>query len=173
VADSINNLLTSGNISDANLTTGAPAVAGIPLFTYNSGDPTSVASTLTVNPAITASQLAAIQPGPPEVENGIALQLANLSTPQNPAGEINNMSFSQFYGNIAATVGAAVSTAQSNQATDQQLVTQTQNLRQQVSGVDLNAEAIKMLQFQQSYGAAAKMVTILDSLSQTVVNMIS
>jgi flagellar hook-associated protein 1 len=173
LADTINNLLTSGNISDANSATGAPAVSGIPLFSYATGNLTSVASTLSVNPAITSSQLAAIEPGPPEVDNGIALQLANLATPQNPADEINNMSFTQFYGNIAATVGSAISTATTNQATDQQVVTQAQNLRQQSSGVDLNTEAIKILQFQQSYGAAAKMVSILDSLTETVVNMIS
>ena len=173
LADTVNNLLTSGNISDANAATGAPAVSGIALFSYAPGNPTSVASTLSVNPAITSSQLAAIEPGPPEVDNGIALQLANLATPQNPADEINNMSFTQFYGNIAGTAGTAISTATTNQATDQQVVTQAQNLRQQSSGVDLNTEAIKILQFQQSYGAAAKMVSILDSLTETVVNMIS
>jgi flagellar hook-associated protein 1 FlgK len=173
LADTVNNLLTSGNISDANPATGAPAVSGIPLFSYAPGNPTSVASTLSVNPAITSSQLAAIEPGPPEVDNGIALQLAGLASPQTPTGEINNMSFTQYYGNIAANVGSAISTATTNQATDQQIVTQAQNLRQQSSGVDLNTEAIKILQFQQSYGAAAKMVSILDSLTETVVNMIS
>jgi len=172
IADRVNALLTGGNISDADPTTGAPAVPGEPLFTYNAANPSSIASSLTVNSAITADQLAAIDPGPPEVDNGIPLALANLATPQNPADEIDNMSYTQFYGNVAAQLGTAISTAQTNQTTSQDSLTQAQSLRQQSSGVDLNQEAIKVLQFQQSYDAASKIVTILDQVTQTFLDAI-
>lgn len=172
VADTVNGLLTGGNISDANATTGTPAVPGIPLFTYAAGNPSSVAQTLSVNPNITPSQLAAIDPGPPEVDNGVALKIAALATPQNAADEINGMSYVGFYGDIAGGVGSAISTAQNNQTTAQSVATQARNLRQQSSGVDLNQEAVTVLQFQRSYDAAAKMVTVLDQLTQDVVNMI-
>jgi flagellar hook-associated protein 1 FlgK len=121
---------------------------------------------------ITPGQLAAIDPGPPEVDNGIPLALANLATPQTAADEINGMSYTQFYGNMAAQLGTAISTAQSNQTTSQDALTQAQTLRQQSSGVDLNQEAIKVLQFQQSYDAATKMVTILDQVTQDFLDAI-
>jgi flagellar hook-associated protein 1 FlgK len=172
IADTVNGLLTRGNISDANPTTGAPAVPGVPLFTYNAGNPTGIASTLAVSPGITPGQLAAIDPGPPEVDNGIPLALANLATPQSAAGEIDNTSYTEFYGNMAGQLGTAISTAQNNQTTSQNALTQAQTLRQQSSSVDLNQEAIKVLQFQQSYQAASKMVTILDQTTQDFLDSI-
>jgi flagellar hook-associated protein 1 FlgK len=172
VADTVNTILTGGNISDANPATGAPAVPGVPLFTYDASNPTGIAASLSVSSTITPGQLAAIDPGPPEVDNGIPLALANLATPQTAADEINGMSYTQFYGNMAAQLGTAISTAQSNQTTSQDALTQAQTLRQQSSGVDLNQEAIKVLQFQQSYDAATKMVTILDQVTQDFLDAI-
>lgn len=171
IADRVNTLLTSGNISDANPTTGAPAVPGIPLFTYTSGS--NAAQTLALNAAITPDQLAAIQPGPPEVDNGVPLALANLATPQDPADEVNNMSYQEFFGNMASQVGQVISTAQSNQTTAQNQLTQAENLRQQSSGVDLNQQAVQVLQFQQSYNAASKLVSVLNDLTNTLITAIN
>jgi flagellar hook-associated protein 1 FlgK len=176
VADRINALLVSGNSKDAVAATstspGAAAVKGVPLFTYDPARPGSIAGGLSVSSTMSADQLAAIDPGPPEVGNGIPLKLANLSTPQSTDDEIDNVSYTQFFGNMAASLGAAISNAQSNQGVQQNLVTQAQDLRQQTSGVSLDAEAIKVLEFQRSYQAVSKMITILDQLTQTVVNMI-
>jgi flagellar hook-associated protein 1 len=187
VADRVNGLLTSGNIDsgDPNAVPPVPATPGVPLFTYDATNPATVAQTFAVDPNVTPDQLAAIQPGTPadpgppatagtaSVNNGIALQLANLATPQSAADEVNNLSYVQFYGNIAGDLGTAISTAQNNQSVQQGIVTQAQNLRQQSSGVSLDTEAINVLQFQRSYEAASKMVTILDGLTETVINMLS
>jgi flagellar hook-associated protein 1 FlgK len=172
VADRVNTLLTGGNVTNADPVSGAAAVPGVALFTYDATNPAATAGTLSVNPEITPGQLAAIDPGPPEVDNGIPLKLANLATPQNAADEINNMSYTQFYGTMAGQLGTAISTAQGNQTTTQDALTQAQTLRQQGSGVDLNSEAIKVLQFQQAYDAASKMVTILDQLTQNFLDAI-
>jgi len=172
VADTVNSILTSGNISDANPTTGAPAVPGVPLFSYDATNPAGIAASISLSPGITPGQLAAIDPGPPEVDNGIPLALANLATPQTAADEINGMSYNQFYGNIAGQLGTVISTAQSQQQSSQETLTQAQTLRQQNSGVDLNQEAIRVLQFQQSYDAASKMVTVLDQVTQEFLDAI-
>ena len=58
-ADRVNQLLTSGNITD-----GPPAQAGVPLFTYDTSDATATAASLSVDPSLTPDQLAAISPGP-------------------------------------------------------------------------------------------------------------
>jgi flagellar hook-associated protein 1 FlgK len=120
--------------------------------------------------------LAAIQPATAtsaEIANGIALKLANLESSQDPADTIDNLSYTSFYGNLAAQVGTAVSTAQSNKTTQQDVVTQARDLRQQTSGVSLDEEAINVLELQRSYEAAAKMVSVLNELTQAVVGLIT
>lgn len=167
VADTVNNILESGNISD-----GPPAVPGIALFTYNAAAPTAVASTIGVNPAMTAGQLAAIQPGPPEVSNGIALQLAALANPTTPTGQINGYSFTGYYGSLASQIGEQASDAQNQLTVQQQTVAQARSLRSQISGVSLNEEAAKLVQFQNAYQATAQTVNILDTLMQDTINML-
>ncbi len=167
VADTVNNILTSGNISD-----GPPPVAGIPLFTYNAATPTAVAGTLGVNPAVTPGQLAAIQPGPPEVSNGIPLQLAALANPTTTTGQINGFSFTGYYGTLAAQVGQESSNAQNQLTVQQQTVAQARSLRSQISDVSLNEEAAKLLQFQNAYQATAQTITILDTLTQDTINIL-
>jgi len=75
-------------------------------------------------------------------------------------------------GVLSRGASSAISTAQTNQTTAQSMVTQAENVRQQASGVDLNQEAVTVMQFQRAYDAAAKMVNVLDQLTQDVVNMI-
>ena len=61
----------------------------------------------------------------------------------------------------------------SGQTLQQDVVTQAQSLRQQVSGVDLNTEATQLLQLQSSYQAASKMMTVIDNLIQAVIGLIT
>jgi flagellar hook-associated protein 1 FlgK len=167
VADRVNQILTSGNISS-----GPPAVPGIPLFTYNAAAPSAIARTMTVNAAVTPDQLAAIDPGPPVVSNGIALRLAALASPQSPADEINGFSYAEFYGNMASGVGRQSQYAQAQLSVQQQTVAQARNLRSQASGVNLDEEAVKMVEFQRAYNATSKVISILDQLTQVTINML-
>ena len=186
IADRVNGILTSGNIDDGdpNGTPPVPPTPGVPLFQYDPTRPSTVADTLALSSSITPAQLAAIQPavapspgpppvaGSPEISNGIPLALASLALPQNPADEVNGLSYVQYYGQIAGDLGRAVATAQNNQSIQSDTVTQARNLRQDTSGVSLDAEAINILQFQRSYQAASKLVTVLDQLLEMTVNMI-
>lgn len=167
-ADTVNQLLTSGNITD-----GPPAQAGIPLFTYDSSNPTDVAATLAVNPGITAGQLAAIQPGPPEVSNGTALALANLADPQSASGEIDGQSYTDYYAGMASNVGSALSDATEQQTAQQSAVAQAENLRQQTSGVNLDQEAVTLVQYQNAYEANSRFVTVIDTLAGDLINMVN
>ncbi len=167
VADTVNNILESGNISN-----GPPAVPGIALFTYNAATPAAVANTLAVNPAMTPGQLAAIQPGPPAVSNGIALQLAALANPTSATGQINGYSFTGYYGSLASQIGQQASDAQNQLTVQQQTVAQARSLRSQISGVSLNEEAAKLIQFQNAYQATARTVNVLDQLTLDTINML-
>jgi flagellar hook-associated protein 1 FlgK len=65
-----------------------------------------------------------------------------------------------------------LSTATDTQTTKQQLLNQAQTLRQQNSGVSLDQEAANLISFQRAYQANAKMLTVLDGLTDTLMNII-
>lgn len=167
-ADRVNQVLTSGNITD-----GPPPQPGVPLFTYDTANSTNVAASLTVNPGITSDQLAAIQPGPPEVANGIPLALSQLANPQDAADQIAGGSYTQYYATMAAGVGTALNTATGQQQSSQSALTQAQNMVQQESGVDLNQQAAALVEFQRAYEANSKLVSVLDQLTQDTINMMT
>jgi flagellar hook-associated protein 1 FlgK len=162
VATQVNDILTAGRVSD-----GPPEVGGVALFTFS--DSGGAAATLAVNPDITASQLAAISPGPPYVSNGTALALAKLAS----TSSIDGSTFSAYYASLAASLGNEVSTAETHRSIQEDSLSQAQELRQQASGVSLDEEAIKVLEFQKAYQAASKMISVLSELTDTVINMVN
>jgi flagellar hook-associated protein 1 FlgK len=164
LADAVNNVLAQGST-----TATPPYQTGVPMFTYT-GAPTGVAGSLSVNPALTPSQLAATDPGPPPVSNGIALQLAGLDSAN--SAQINGLNFTQFFGTLTAQVGNAVNNATTSATTQAKLVAHAKSLQQQLSGVDINEEAIRLVQLQSSYQAASKVVTVIDALTQTLMKMV-
>jgi flagellar hook-associated protein 1 FlgK len=166
-ADNVNNLLTSGNQSD-----GPPTVAGVPLFTYDNTNATNVARSLQVSSTITPDQLAAISPGPPEVSNGVALALSQLSDPTTGSDEIGGQSYTQYYASMASNVGDLLSNATNQLQTQQSAVAQAQNVRQQISGVSLDDEAAILIQFQSAYQASSKLISVLDQMTQDTINML-
>ena len=167
LADRVNQLLTAGNISG-----GPPSQPGVPLFSYNAADPTSVGATLQVAPGMTADQLAAIDPGPPEVSNGTALALCALASPQSAADEIDGSSYNEYFGALAARAGRALDNANDQLSVEQSAVAQVKNLQQQTSGVSLDEEATEMIQFQRAYEANARLLTVLDQLTEDTINIL-
>jgi flagellar hook-associated protein 1 FlgK len=167
VADRINTVLSNGQIS-----AGPPAVPGVPLFTYNAATPTGVAGSLAVDPNVTTSQLAAIDPGPPVVANGVASKLAALVSPQSPQDMINGFSYTQFYGAIASGIGQQATAAAGNASTTTNLLNQAQSLRAQVSGVSLNDQATKLIQFQQAYQASAQLISVIKEITQSLMQVL-
>ena len=85
---------------------------------------------------------------------------------------VNGLTFTSFYGDLGARVGTDVATAQQDQTQAQDQLTQAQTQRTNRSGVSLNDEATQLLQFQQAYQAVGKLVSVLDTLTETVINMV-
>ena len=157
LADTVNSTLTSGIDQNGN--------PGVALFTY---DPTAPAKTLATT-AITASQVAAATSSNPGGGNN-ATNIFNLST-ATQAG-LGGVNYTTFYGNLAALVGSDSSNAQSSQATQQQVLSQAQNLRSNISGVSLDTEAAKLTEYQQAYSATGKLLNVVEQMMQTVLNLI-
>jgi flagellar hook-associated protein 1 len=166
LADRVNEILTSGLVSE-----GPPAVAGVPLFTYDAANNTNVARSLAVDPAASAATLAVISPGPPVIANGAALALADLGSSTDPQDTIQGMTLREFYASAARGIGERLNTAQGQQTRATLLVNQARDLRQTISGVSLNEEAIHLTQYQRGYEAAAQIVKIIDELLQTILSL--
>jgi flagellar hook-associated protein 1 FlgK len=69
-------------------------------------------------------------------------------------------------------VGNAVSNAGTSATASSQLVAQAKSLQQQLSGVSLDEEAVRLVQIQSSYQAASKVVTVIDELTQSLMTMV-
>ncbi len=161
VADQVNSILTSA--------TTPSGAAGIPLFSYDNSSPVDVAGTLAVNPNITTSTLA---PADAAASNGAALALSNLGNSTDPADVIDGQSILQFLNATATQVGQQASNAQTGENSATQLLTQAQAVQTQISGVSLNAEAVNVQELQEGYQAAGKMVSVIDDLTQTLIDMV-
>jgi flagellar hook-associated protein 1 FlgK len=70
-------------------------------------------------------------------------------------------------------VGTESSTASTNQQAQQQVVTQTEALRDQASGVSLDDQAVSLLSFQKGYEATARLLTTLNDIAETTIEMIT
>jgi len=156
-ADSVNTALSQGVDSSGN----PPAVN---LFQYNAT--AGVAASLSVT-NITPAQIAAASAGAPG-GNGNALAVANIANQPILGGS----TITQAYGNLAGQVGQDVANAQQEQTTQKNLVDQVQQQRTSASGVSLDAEAAQLLPMQQAYQAVGQLVTTLNQLTQTVINMV-
>ncbi|HLY64554.1 MAG TPA: flagellar hook-associated protein FlgK [Chloroflexota bacterium] len=156
-ADTVNTTLSLGVDNSGN----PPAVN---LFTYNAV--AGAAYTLAVT-NITPNDIAAALPAAPG-GNGNAIAMAQLAN----APVAGGFTFTEAYGNLGGQVGRDVANAQQNQTVQQNLVTQAQQQRASSTGVSLDEEAAKLLQFQQAYQAVGKLVSVLDGLTQTVIDMV-
>ena len=157
VADQVNSALANG----VDTTGAAPAQD---LFSYTAG--AGAAQTLSVT-SIAPEQIAAASAGAPG-GNGNALSIAALAQAPVVGGE----TFTQAYGNLAAIVGSDIATAQQAQSTSQDLLAQAQGIRSQSSGVSLDQEATKLIQFQRSYEASSKLINVVDQITETLIEII-
>lgn len=161
-ASQVNTLLSSGVT--------ASGAAGVPIFTYDTAaNATDVAQTLTLDPSVTADQLGLATTGANPQSNGVANALAAL--PGSTANPIQGLSAEGFFGSIAASVGQQLSDVNTASTADQTTLTSAQAARQQQSGVSLDQEAANITAYQRSYEANAQVVSILNQLTQDVINM--
>ena len=162
-ADKVNALLVLGSTSSE-----AGAANGDPLFVYDATSPTRTALTFAVNPNLTLDALAPVDAD--GNSNGNAIQLAALG--ESASNGVNGMSFTGFLGEITAAVGRESAAAKDGNDAQAQVLTQSKALRDEASGVSLDEQAILLLQFQRSYQAIAKLLTTIDSLTESTLNLI-
>jgi len=104
-------------------------------------------------------------------DNRNALVLANI---QQQLG-LNNgtSSISSVYGSLVAEVGTRTRESELNREAQQTLLAQSQARRDSISGVNLDEETTDLLRFQQSFQAAAQIISIADDLFQVLLGAVS
>ena len=80
-------------------------------------------------------------------------------------------SLGDYYGATVAQLGVDVQQANRMKAGEDILVTNVTNQRESYSGVSLDEEMTNLVKFQKSYSAAARMVTMMDDMLGTLMNM--
>jgi len=76
-----------------------------------------------------------------------------------------------FYSALVSRVGLDVEAAEADSAQQQVLVEFHQNYRDSISGVSLDEESANLVLYQQAYEASARVMTILQEILETTINM--
>ncbi len=130
------------------------------------------AASIAVNPdilndvnRIAAAISAASLPG----DNRNAVAIAALQT----QGTLSSgtATFNDFFNALVGRVGSDVRHAAVNHEHETAMVAQLENYRESVAGVSLDEEMINLVKYQHAYEAAARVITTVDEMLDTVLNM--
>ncbi len=120
-------------------------------------DPRGIAANGTADPAAVG-------------DSGNALALADLQTGRPLLG--GTASFSDVYGSLVAEVGTRARESNDSAAVQASLASQADAARQSISGVNLDEEAANLVRFQQAYQAAAQVISVADTLFETLLGTV-
>lgn len=146
---------------------GGSETDGIDFFVFNPDDPVNC---LTVNPEIVHDPsriAAAASPSGLPDDNRNVLRLAGLRSTRITG---LNGTLDDFYGTIISRLGVDSQEAQRMAESQEYMVSQLEERRKQISGVSIDEEMTKMIMYQHAYNAAARMITAVDQMIDTVVN---
>ena len=76
-----------------------------------------------------------------------------------------------YYSNLVFSVGSEVSNSMAELDASQQVLQQLNDQRNSVSGVSLNEEAANLIQYQRAYDAAARIVSTVNEMLDTLIHL--
>jgi flagellar hook-associated protein 1 FlgK len=158
IMDAVNSLQTSGY--DLNGTSGVSFFVG------------TGATDMAINSAIIDNlELIAAASSSSEAsgDGSIATAIARLQ--DSLTLDDGTSTFSDYYSTLVTKVGTDVSTADAQYETQSDAVALHKNLRDAISSVSLDEETTKLLAYQRAYEASAKVMTVLDELLETMIEM--
>jgi len=165
LADTVNALHTTGLDADGN--------AGVNFFTYDAAAPG--VSTLSVNitdindiAAASTSDSSAIAIAIAEIQDDTSVTftktISGITT-------TTTGTFEEYYSSLVSKIGTEVENTTSSSETQSDLVTYYENYRESVSGVSTDEELANIVLYQNAYEAAAKVMSVLDELLETMINI--
>ena len=158
---------TVGNAVNAQQASGVDAngSAGTPIFALST---TVNGAAAAISVAVTdPAGIAAAAPGGGTQDGTNAAAIASLANASITAGA----SPAGAYASLVSSIGTNVQEVSTSQATQSAALTQLKSQQSALSSVNLNEQAALLQSYEQSYQAAAKVFTILDSLIATALNL--
>ncbi|MCA8952365.1 MAG: flagellar hook-associated protein FlgK [Planctomycetes bacterium] len=86
-------------------------------------------------------------------------------------GDLDANTIEDFYADVVGDVGFEASAATASLQAQQTLLEHLDAERQSVSGVNIDEEMVSMVQFQQSYEAAARFIAVAQEMTDTLINL--
>ena len=102
-------------------------------------------------------------------DNQTALALAQLAQTKHAA--FNNQTFNQSYGQTVAAFGQELSTVNSQLGDQEAIEDMLLRQRDSLGGVSLDEEMTDLTRFQKAFAASARLITTVDEMLDTLVNM--
>ncbi len=157
---------TPGATTDA---FGAPDVSGFASGLPAAGTAGGAQAAFTLTLAnLSPAEIAAGTSANPDGNDNIAALAALANAPL-----LRGVKFSEFYAQVVIAVGEEGAEAAAQFETREQVLIAAQNLRDSLSAVDVNEEATRLLQFEQSYQAMLRVVQVVDGLVGDVLRLVS
>ena len=157
---------TAVDLSFSQDSSGVLAALGVNTF-YTGKD----ASDIAVNSAIVNQpQLLAAAKNGDSADNQTALAIAALES--QPVAALNGSSLKDTYQSMINGVATQTAAATTNAQATQVVMNTLQAQRESLSGVSLDEEAINMMRQQRAFQGAAKLVSTVNDMMQTVLDMV-
>lgn len=112
--------------------------------------------------------VSAAQPNSP-ADNRVANVISSLQYQKVLAD--GESTFDDFYSNIVGNVGISANRANSELESQKGIVDQLKNIRESISGVSLDEETAKMIEYQKSFDASARLIRTADEMMDTVLTL--
>jgi flagellar hook-associated protein 1 len=139
---------------------GSDGIGGRAFFTGTNASNLAVSALVANNPSAVAAGV--VGNGP--LDGSVALQLADMATSTTGADTT--------YNTLVVQLGVDAKDVQTRDNVQQQSVQSLDASRNSQAGVNTDEEMTNMVEYQKAYEAAAKFVTTLDSMLETLINMV-
>jgi flagellar hook-associated protein 1 FlgK len=103
-------------------------------------------------------------------DNTVALAISQMRSTQFTVNG-TTASIGEGYRTVVASIAANVSAANGTADAMRALTSQADARRESIKGVSIDEEMVNLMKFQQSYAAAARLISVVDELSQTLINL--
>ena len=176
IGNGIKIALGTGDLSDGNTfevdafvntdTSGVLAAAGInTFFSGSNASDIAVCADITNEPGRIATAL-----GPNTTDNNNVLRMADLRN--QAVTDLDNLTPGEYYNRLVTDLGQQVSVKQTHQENVEALVLNLTNQQSEISGVNINDEAARLLIFEQMFKAMSKYLSTIQSSLASVMEIL-
>ena len=109
------------------------------------------------------------------LQNDLLFGSKTIATSVSASGTVTfsgTFTLENFYSSILSTIGIKAAEMNENVSQQEIVVNQLINRREEIVGVSLDEEMINLIMFQQAFAAAARIITSVDEMLTTVINLV-